>query len=173
MRQQSETLPPLVSVRRDLGQNIFTVAFDVTEVENGYEFETAELPPGVWRRDLIISAIIRSRYNTDDMEAIHNNVLAEEMPTWKARRILAHGEQMMMVENEFLPGDTAPEHSHYHSQITYVIDGALEVTVDGETRTLHKGDSVFIKPHAVHRAVAVEDTLLIDRFAPMREDFLD
>ena len=103
----------------------------------------------------------------------HKNVLAEEMPTWKARRILAHGEQMMMVENEFLPGDTAPEHSHYHSQITYVIDGALEVTVDGETRTLHKGDSVFIKPHAVHRAVAVEDTLLIDMFAPMREDFLD
>lgn len=67
----------MVSVRRDLGQNIFTVAFNVTEVENGYEFETAKLPPGVWRKDLIISAIIRAKYSADEMEAIHNNVLAD------------------------------------------------------------------------------------------------
>ena len=110
---------------------------------------------------------------TGQVWVAHNNVLAEEMPTWKARRILAHGEQVMMVENEFVPGDMAPEHSHPHAQITYVIEGALEVTVDGETRMLQKGDSVFIKPYAVHRAIGVEDTLIIDIFAPMREDFLD
>ena len=33
----------------------------------------------------------------------HEDVLAEKMPTWQARRILAHGEDMMMVENEFAP----------------------------------------------------------------------
>ena len=120
MRQQSETLPPLVSVRRDLGQNIFTVAFDVTEVENGYEFETAELPPGVWRRDLIISAIIRSRYNTDDMEAIHNNVLADltdkeakaahtAMQQWRtkakqwSRELMAWAEENGLAQAELMP----------------------------------------------------------------------
>ena len=103
----------------------------------------------------------------------HEDVLAEKMPTWQARRILAHGEDMMMVENEFAPGDTAPEHTHPHTQITYVMDGALEFTMDGETKIMRKGDSVFIKPYAVHKAVAIEDTMLIDMFAPMREDFLE
>ena len=28
----------------------------------------------------------------------HKDVLAEKMPTWQARRILAHGEDMMMVD---------------------------------------------------------------------------
>lgn len=102
----------------------------------------------------------------------HDEVLAEEMPTWQKRRILAHGEEMMMVENEFAPGDTAPEHTHPHTQITYVIKGKLEFTVDGKSRVLMQGDSVYGMPHAVHSAVALEDSLLIDMFAPMREDFL-
>ena len=103
---------------------------------------------------------------------MHEDVLAEPMPTWTKRRVLAHGQEMMMVENEFAPGDTAPEHTHPHSQITYVIRGALEFTLEGETVVLREGDSVYIAPNAVHGAVAVENSLLIDVFAPMREDFL-
>lgn len=68
----------MVTARRELGQNIFIVAFDVTETENGYEFELEELPEGgVWRRDLIIRTIIRSKYSADEMEAIMMNVLAD------------------------------------------------------------------------------------------------
>ncbi len=103
----------------------------------------------------------------------HDDVPAEEMPTWEARRILAHGPEMMMVENTFLKGNTAPEHKHPHTQITYVIEGTLAFSIEGDTRGLHKGDSVFIPPNTLHSALAVEDSLLIDMFAPMREDFLD
>ena len=74
----------------------------------------------------------------------HEDVLAEKMPTWEARRIVAHGQDMMMVENTFSTGDTAPEHEHYHTQITYVIRGALQFTLEGETKVLRDGDSVFI-----------------------------
>ena len=105
--------------------------------------------------------------------AVHDEVPVKKMPTWEARRIMAYGEEMMLVENMFLPGDTAPEHSHPHAQITDLIDGALEFTLDGETRVLHAGDSVFMEPNVTHKAVAVEKSLLIDMFAPMREDFLD
>ena len=103
---------------------------------------------------------------------MHEDVLAEKMPTWTNRRIVAHGPEMMMVENEFKAGDRAPEHEHFHAQITYVIRGALEFTLDGETKLLRDGDSVYIAPHQVHSAIAAEDSLLIDMFAPMREDFL-
>ena len=47
-----------------------------------------------------------------------------------------------------------------------------EFTLEGETKVLRDGDSVYIAPHQVHSAIAVEDSLLIDMFAPMREDFL-
>ena len=68
----------MVTARRELGQNIFIVAFDVTETENGYEFYQNELPQGgIWRRDLIISTIIRAKYSADKMEAIAMNVLAD------------------------------------------------------------------------------------------------
>lgn len=78
MKQISETSPQSVTVRRDAGQNIFTVNFDIQETEDGkFEYESAELPPGSWNRSLIIAAIIRSHYSADDMEAIVNNCLAD------------------------------------------------------------------------------------------------
>lgn len=116
--------------------------------------------------------VMGTKTMTGQKWVMHEDVLAESMPTWTKRRVLAHGQEMMMVENEFAPGDTAPEHTHPNSQITYVIRGALEFTLEGETVVLRDGDSVYIAPNAVHSAVAVEDSLLIDMFAPMREDFL-
>ena len=103
----------------------------------------------------------------------HDEVPAEKMPTWDKRRVMAHGKEMMLVENEFKTGETAPEHSHPHAQITYIISGAMEFTIDGETRVLRKGDTAYMAPDAVHSAIAAEDSLIIDMFAPMREDFLD
>ena len=68
----------MVTARRDLGQIIFIVAFDITETENGYEYYQKELPQGgIWRRDLIISTIIRAKYSADKMEAIMMNVMAD------------------------------------------------------------------------------------------------
>ena len=126
MKVQSETLPPLVSVRRDLGQNIFTVAFDIEHTAEGYEYETAELPPGVWRRDLIISAIVRAKYSADDMEAIMNNVLGDisskkardehrAMQQWRmkakqwATELMQWAQDNGMAEAETLPDPTPAE----------------------------------------------------------------
>lgn len=65
-------------MQRELGQNIYTVNVVVGQTPDGdKETESATLPPGQWRRDLIIAALIRTRYSADDMEAIFNNVLAD------------------------------------------------------------------------------------------------
>ena len=103
----------------------------------------------------------------------HDTVPAEPMPTWKARRVKAHGEDLMVVENTFSKGDTAPEHSHPHTQAAYIISGELELTIAGEVHILKKGDTAYIGPNIKHSALAKTDTLLIDIFTPMREDFLD
>ena len=103
----------------------------------------------------------------------HGDTLPQEAGAGVTRRILAYTDGLMCVENTFEAGSVGAPHSHPHTQITYVMDGALEFTMDGETKIMRKGDSVFIKPYAVHKAVAIEDTMLIDMFAPMREDFIE
>ena len=39
---------------------------------------------------------------------MHEDVLAEPMPTWTKRRVLAHGQEMMMVEDSLLIDMFAP-----------------------------------------------------------------
>lgn len=69
---------PPVTVRRELCQNVFTVNVPIEELPEGLvEIGSADLPAGMWRRDQIISAIIRMKYSADKMEAITNNVLAD------------------------------------------------------------------------------------------------
>ena len=105
--------------------------------------------------------------------AMHSEIPAEEMSGWKSRRIKAYGEGMMLVENEFAAGDEAAAHSHPHTQIMYVIDGLLEITVGGEKRILGKRDSVYAGPDVVHSVLALEDSVMLDIFSPMRKDFLE
>ena len=103
----------------------------------------------------------------------YEDVLVENMPTWQERRILAYGEDMMCVENIFEPGDKAPWHKHFHTQITYVIEGEFDFNVEGEHRLVGPGDSVFMAPHAYHEVICTKPGKVIDLFAPMREDFVE
>lgn len=155
MKQKSATLPPLVSVRRDAGQNIFTVAFDIEHTAEGYEYETAELPPGVWRRDLIISAIVRAKYSADDMEAIMNNVLGDisskdarnehrAMQQWRmkakqwARELMQWAQENGMAEAETQP-DPAPESPDE------TIEGADGIDTLSAAVILAKGDAAELE----------------------------
>jgi len=56
------------------------------------------------------------------------------------------GDKTMMTIFEFELNAVIPSHKHPHEQITYVLEGELEFTVEGETRLLRKGDGVVIPP---------------------------
>lgn len=68
-------------------------------------------------------------------------------------------------------GVTAPIHSHPHEQWTYVLEGEMEFTLDGETQLLLPGMSAFIPSNILHGAVAVTACKVIDVFTPAREDY--
>lgn len=87
--------------------------------------------------------------------------------------ILGHGGQMMLVENIFKKGAEAPVHQHYHEQVCYVVEGSFEFVLENQTFVIKKGDSLFIPSEAVHSAVALEDSIIIDVFSPQRDDFLE
>jgi quercetin dioxygenase-like cupin family protein len=90
------------------------------------------------------------------------------------RKIVGHTPQLMSVLVQFDKGAVGTPHAHdIHDQIAFVVAGSFEVVVDGETRVLRAGDA-FIAPHDVsHGVVALEHhSLLLDQFAPRRDDFL-
>jgi quercetin dioxygenase-like cupin family protein len=79
-----------------------------------------------------------------------------------------------MVAHVYLKKDAVvPEHSHVSEQISYVLEGILKLTVQGEDHVIRAGEVLVIPPHVPHLAVALEDTLDVDIFSPIRQDWLD
>ena len=50
--------------------------------------------------------------------------------------------------------------------------GVFDITISGRTERLRAGDGFLVPANELHSAVAVEAGILLDTFAPMREDFL-
>lgn len=79
-----------------------------------------------------------------------------------------------MVAQVFLKKDAVvPEHHHESEQITYILEGALKFELEGREVIVRAGQVLLIPSNVPHRAVALEDTLDLDVFSPIRQDWLD
>ncbi|MBQ6529161.1 MAG: cupin domain-containing protein [Clostridia bacterium] len=88
------------------------------------------------------------------------------------RRILAYNDELMSVEVSFETGAVGAVHTHPHTQLSYVLSGKFDYTVDGETAHLEQGDSIVVPSGLPHGTVCVEQGVLLDVFNPKRDDFL-
>lgn len=68
-------------------------------------------------------------------------------------------------------GKYLPEHAHMHQQISMVLAGEFELTVDGVPYLLKQGEVFLIPPHTRHSGYAVTASKLLDVFYPEREDY--
>ena len=82
-----------------------------------------------------------------------------------------HSERMTIAHWHFDPKIDLPEHSHPHDQITTILEGDFELTVDGETELLGPGHCRVIPPDAVHSGRSITDCHIIDVFCPVRDDY--
>ncbi len=81
--------------------------------------------------------------------------------------------QKAMVAQVFLKKDAVvPEHHHESEQITYILEGALKFELEGQEVIVRQGEVLHIPSNVPHRAVALEDTLDLDIFSPIRTDWL-
>jgi quercetin dioxygenase-like cupin family protein len=89
------------------------------------------------------------------------------------RKLLALGGSMMMTEVTFQKGAIGDIHSHVHEQISYIVQGSFDFTLNGEVQCLEKGDSIYIPSNTLHGVMALEDeSIILDIFTPQRDDFL-
>jgi quercetin dioxygenase-like cupin family protein len=100
----------------------------------------------------------------------------EEMPVEVmseciGRKIIS-GDNAMVAQVFLKKGAVVPEHFHESEQITYILDGALRFELEGREVVVGKGQVLRIPSNVPHRAVALEDTLDLDIFSPIRHDWL-
>ncbi|MFP5234305.1 MAG: cupin domain-containing protein [Acidobacteriota bacterium] len=88
-----------------------------------------------------------------------------------ARQVLATGEQMMLVRHVLRAGWEGARHSHPHEQLVYVIRGRLIFTRGTEEFQALPGDSFVVPGGIEHQAIALEESEVLDVFAPPREDY--
>ena len=83
----------------------------------------------------------------------------------------AHGDKQTFGFIEIKKGSALPEHHHVHEQITYIIEGQLNMVIGGEPCPLTAGMFHVIPSNTPHSAVAITDCKVIDVFSPVREDY--
>ncbi len=104
----------------------------------------------------------------------------QEMPkervTDDIHRRLVTGERIMLAHVYLDAGAVVPMHAHENEQMTYILEGALRFWIGSEQAEpidVHAGEVLHIPANVPHKAVALEDTLDVDVFAPPRQDWLD
>ena len=93
----------------------------------------------------------------------------EIFPGLRAR--IVHTERTSQSWVEIDAGATFPEHQHPHEQVVNVLEGTLELVVNGETHALTPGAVFVIPPNVPHAGRAVQRCRVLDVFAPVREDY--
>jgi quercetin dioxygenase-like cupin family protein len=96
----------------------------------------------------------------------------EFVPGLEFRPVL--GENAMANFVTFAEHTEAPLHVHEEEQISIVLDGEFEFTLDGETRTMRAGDVAVIPPWVPHGAHTNDTSCYeLDVFTPPRTSLLD
>jgi len=93
----------------------------------------------------------------------------EMVPGFRAKFV--HSDRMTCSYWTIAAGAILPEHAHPHEQVTNIIRGRFEMTLDGETQTIEPRSVVVIPSGAKHRGRAITDCFILDVFAPVREDY--
>ena len=82
-----------------------------------------------------------------------------------------HADKHTLGLIELKSGSAVPEHHHPHEQITYILEGQLDMTIAGEFCSLTPGMYYVIPSNTPHSAIAITDCKAIDTFSPVREDY--
>jgi quercetin dioxygenase-like cupin family protein len=84
-----------------------------------------------------------------------------------------HSDQITFGHVTLDKGAIVGEHHHLHEQWTHVIEGEMEFTIGGETKTLTPGMAAFMASDVPHSARAITLCKVIDCFLPVRQDFIE
>jgi quercetin dioxygenase-like cupin family protein len=92
----------------------------------------------------------------------------ERLPGWRAR--IFNSASMTFAHYEFDAGATIHAHSHEQEEVWNVIEGELELTIDGLAQVARPGVVAIVPPHTAHSVRALSDGRAIIVDHPLRWD---
>jgi len=92
--------------------------------------------------------------------------------TGVSQKTLVYGEKTLMTEFVLEAGSDLPMHQHPHEQTGYLVKGKLKMFIDDKEFIAEPGDSWCIGSNIDHGAEALEKTIAVEIFAPVREEYL-
>jgi quercetin dioxygenase-like cupin family protein len=104
-----------------------------------------------------------------NLETVKNLPTREVFPGFHGRFV--HSTNMTFAYWDIDQGSLVPEHSHMHEQVVNMLEGTLELTVDGHRQVLGPGQVLVIPSHAIHSGRALTPCKVLDVFSPVREDY--
>jgi quercetin dioxygenase-like cupin family protein len=87
-------------------------------------------------------------------------------------RQVINTETMTLARVVLRQGALVPVHEHENEQIATVLEGRLRFVVAGEEHVVAAGETVALPSRVPHGVEALEDSVVLDVFSPVREDWL-
>ena len=87
-------------------------------------------------------------------------------------KTLTYGAKTLLSEFRLQKGYSIPIHKHPHEQTGYLVSGRMTFTLDGKDYEAEAGDSWNIPGDVEHGVLVHEDSIVIEVFSPVREDYL-
>jgi quercetin dioxygenase-like cupin family protein len=114
------------------------------------------------REEADLSALEKTSWKTMEIEKLND----------KLSRQMISGENATISQLLLKKGATVPRHSHMNEQYSWILSGALKFVFDDREILVGAGEILLIPANVAHSAVALEDTVDVDIFAPRREDWI-
>lgn len=101
-----------------------------------------------------------------DPKGFLNPVDGIEMKTF------VYGANSLLARFHLKKGAELPKHAHPHEQTGFMVSGKMKLFINGEEFVAEPGDTWCIKGDLPHWAEILEDSVAIEVFSPLREDYL-
>jgi quercetin dioxygenase-like cupin family protein len=87
-------------------------------------------------------------------------------------KTLVHGINTSLHEFKLSKGSIIPKHSHIHEQTGYMISGKMKFVLNDGEFLSEPGDSWCIPGNVDHEVHVLEDSVAIEVFSPVRQEYL-
>jgi len=101
-------------------------------------------------------------------DSVEKEVLSE-----KIGRKVINGKKVTLAQVFLTKGAVIQQHQHESEEMGCPIEGSARVELEGKEVTIGRGDVMHITGNVSHKIVALEDSVILFVFGPIRQDWLD
>jgi quercetin dioxygenase-like cupin family protein len=113
-------------------------------------------------KETFVSTLAKTSWKAVEVEKL-NDLLSRQMIS---------GDNATVSQLLLKRGAVVPRHSHVNEQYSWIMSGKLKFVFDDREIVVGAGEFLLIPPNVPHSAIAEEDTVDVDIFAPRREDWI-